>query len=68
MLHKNSASPPCDWQAKIFVFLTVYLTGSISVKALSLSFRGVWLNDVKSLAIGDLATYKWKRKERIEFL
>ena len=28
MLHKNSASPLCDWQVKIFIFLTVYLTGS----------------------------------------
>ena len=31
MLHKNSASPLCDWQVKIFIFLTVYLTGSGSV-------------------------------------
>lgn len=28
MLHKSSASPLCDWQVKIFIFLTVYLTGS----------------------------------------
>ena len=28
MLHKNSASPLCDWQVKNFIFLTVYLTGS----------------------------------------
>ena len=28
MLHKNSASPLCDWQGKNFIFLTVYLTGS----------------------------------------
>jgi len=31
MLHKNSASPPYDWQAKISIFLIVYLTGSGSV-------------------------------------
>ncbi len=31
MLHKNSASPLCDWQVKIFIFLTVYLTGSGSI-------------------------------------
>ena len=28
MLHKKSASPLCGWQVKIFIFLTVYLTGS----------------------------------------
>ena len=27
MLHKNSASRKEDWQVKIFIFLTVYLTG-----------------------------------------
>ena len=36
MLHKNSASPLCDWQVKIFIFLTVYLTGSGSVLAVRL--------------------------------
>lgn len=35
MLHKNSASPLCDWQVKIFIFLTVYLTGSGSYENLS---------------------------------
>ena len=39
MLHKNSASPLCDWQVKIFIFLTVYLTGSGSVKEIPRLFQ-----------------------------
>ena len=38
MLHKNSASPLCDWQVKIFIFLTVYLTGSGSSQFVGFSF------------------------------
>ena len=37
-LHKNSASPLCDWQVKIFIFLTVYLTGSGSISQFVGSF------------------------------
>ena len=39
MLHKNSASPLCDWQVKIFIFLIVYLTGSGSLLTCSSALR-----------------------------